>query len=179
MSNTTKKILDVTCGSRTIWFQKNEPHTIYCDKRREKWDGAFGLQLNKRGEKKQRHLIIDPDVQCDFTELPFSDNAFKLVVFDPPHIKDLGENSWMKKSYGTLDDSWPLLIHDGFWECMRVLEPDGVLVFKWSDISVPTRSVIDAIGVEPLFGHRSGRKMNTHWMCFMKTEDITEQIRGV
>ena len=29
------KILDVTCGDRTIWFQKNEPHTIYCDKRRE------------------------------------------------------------------------------------------------------------------------------------------------
>lgn len=28
-------------------------------------------------------------------------------------------------------------------------------------------------GQEPLFGHRSGKKMNTHWMCFMKfAEDI-------
>ena len=36
-----KKILDVTCGDRTIWFQKNEPHTIYCDKRREEWEGDF------------------------------------------------------------------------------------------------------------------------------------------
>lgn len=26
----TKKILDVTCGSRTIWFNKNHPAAIYC-----------------------------------------------------------------------------------------------------------------------------------------------------
>ena len=30
-ANHEKKILDVTCGNRTIWFQKQEPHTIYCD----------------------------------------------------------------------------------------------------------------------------------------------------
>lgn len=30
-----KKILDVTCGSRTIWFDKNHPAAIYCDKRDE------------------------------------------------------------------------------------------------------------------------------------------------
>ena len=23
---------------------------------------------------------------------------------------------------------------------------------------------------EPLFGHRSGKNMNTHWLCFMKPE---------
>ena len=78
------KILDVTCGDRTIWFQKNEPHTIYCDKRREEWDGMFGKVLNKQGKQKRRHLVIDPDIQCDFTDLPFPDNSFSLVVFDPP-----------------------------------------------------------------------------------------------
>lgn len=76
----------------------------------------------------------------------------------------------MRKAYGSLDDNWRELIRDGFNECMRVLKPDGVLVFKWSDISISTRDVIKAIGQEPLFGHRSGRKMNTHWMCFMKME---------
>lgn len=30
-----KKILDVTCGSRTIWFNKNHPNAVYCDKREE------------------------------------------------------------------------------------------------------------------------------------------------
>lgn len=26
-----KKILDVTCGSRTIWFNKTHPAAVYCD----------------------------------------------------------------------------------------------------------------------------------------------------
>ena len=47
----------------------------------------------------------------------------------------------------------------------------GCLVFKWSDIQISTREVITAIGQEPLFGHRSGKKMNTHWMCYMKLVD--------
>ena len=168
---TEAKILDVTCSDRTIWFQKHEPHTIYCDKRREEWDGMFGKTLNKDGKQKRRHLVIDPDIQCDFTNLPFEDESFALVVFDPPHILNLNETSWMRKAYGSLDDNWRDLIHDGFTECMRVLKPDGVLVFKWSDISISTRDVIKAIGQEPLFGHRSGKKMNTHWMCFMKLTD--------
>ena len=164
------KILDVTCGDRTIWFQKHEPHTIYCDKRREEWEGDFGKVLNN-GKKKHRHLVIDPDVQCDFTDLPFQDNCFPLVVFDPPHIKNLTEKSWMRKAYGSLDEGWEPMIRKGFEECMRVLKPDGVLIFKWSDISVSTRDIIKVIGQEPLFGHRSGKKMNTHWMCFMKMEE--------
>ena len=131
--------------------------------------------LNKDGRQKRRHLVIDPDIQCDFTDLPFDDCTFSLVVFDPPHIVNLGENSWLRKSYGSLDETWPALIRDGFNECMRVLKTDGVLVFKWSDISISTRDVIRAIGQEPLFGHRSGKKMNTHWMCFMKFKDYKQQ----
>lgn len=166
-----KMILDVTCGDRTMWFQKNEPHTIYCDKRREEWEGDFGKATRVNGQKKHRHLVIDPDVLCDFTDLPFPDNQFNLVVFDPPHITNLSQDSWMRKSYGSLDGNWQEMIRNGFHECMRVLDIGGVLVFKWSDISVSTRDILDVIGEEPLFGHRSGRKMNTHWMCFMKFDD--------
>lgn len=32
-----KKILDVTCGSRSIWFDKNHPAAVYCDKRKESY----------------------------------------------------------------------------------------------------------------------------------------------
>lgn len=32
-----KKILDVTCGAKTIWFDKNHPAAVYCDKRREQY----------------------------------------------------------------------------------------------------------------------------------------------
>ena len=35
-----KKILDVTYGSRTIWFDKRHPAAVYCDKRDEEYTGA-------------------------------------------------------------------------------------------------------------------------------------------
>lgn len=165
------KILDVTCGSRSIWFQKDEPHTVYCDKRREEWERRFGKALNANGEQSKRHLSIEPDVLCDFRDLPFKDNTFSLVVFDPPHVKNLSEKCWTIKMYGSLDDNWREMLRDGFNECMRVLKPDGVLIFKWNETSYTTREVIDAIGQEPLFGHRSGKKAMTHWMCFMKFEE--------
>ena len=158
-----KMILDVTCGPRGIWFQKNEPHTIYCDKRREVYDGDFG-----RVKRSHRHMVIDPDIVCDFTYLPFADGSFHLVVFDPPHVENLSQKSWTRYEYGSLDGDWKPIIRKGFQECMRVLREGGVLVFKWSDVSVSTREIINVIGREPLFGHRSGKKMNTHWMCFMK-----------
>lgn len=60
------------------------------------------------------------------------------------------------------------MIHDGFHECMRVLDNYGVLIFKWSEVQIPLREVLKAIGHEPLFGHRSGKHKNTHWICYMK-----------
>ena len=36
-----KKILDVTCGSRTIWFNKHNPAAIYCDIRKEELTGIW------------------------------------------------------------------------------------------------------------------------------------------
>lgn len=77
----------------------------------------------------------------------------------------------MAKKYGKLGQGWQQMIRDGFRECMRVLRPGGTLIFKWSEIQIPTRKVINAIGQEPLFGHRSGKRSMTHWMCFIKTGD--------
>ena len=37
----TKKILDVTCGSRSIWFNKNHPAALYCDVRDEECTGVW------------------------------------------------------------------------------------------------------------------------------------------
>ena len=159
-----KKILDVTCGARTMWFNKEHPAAVYCDRRREKhqhfWESAGNCTLD-----------ISPDVQCDFTNLPFEDNTFALVVFDPPHLTEANETAWLVKKYSKLDDGWPQMLHDGFQECMRVLKSDGVLIFKWSEIEIPAAEVWKAIGEKPLFGHHSGKKMNTYWGCFMKLED--------
>ena len=53
---------------------------------------------------------------------------------------------------------------------MRVLKPDGVLIFKWAETQIPAGDVWDAIGEKPLFGHHSGKKSQTFWGCFMKIE---------
>jgi ubiquinone/menaquinone biosynthesis C-methylase UbiE len=162
-----KKILDVTCGMRSMWFNKQHPLAVYCDCRNETWESFYGSSPAKRT------IQVCPDVVCNFTDLPFESESFSLVVFDPPHVKGLSEKAWIRKTYGSLDENWRSMIRDGFKECMRVLKPDGVLIFKWAETQISTRDVIDAIGEEPLFGHRSGKKMNTHWLCFMKqSEDL-------
>lgn len=166
-----KHILDATCGSRTIWFQKECPIAVYMDCREEHdtviWKSAKNNSVRK--------LDVIPDVVADFTQMPFKDNSFELVIFDPPHLRKVGDNAWMRKKYGKLPGDWPKLIHDGFEECMRVLKPYGTLIFKWSEIQIPTREIIKAIGQEPLFGHHSGKAMQTHWLCFMKIPPQKEE----
>lgn len=157
------KILDMTCGSRTIWFNKNHPAAIYFDKRRESMELYFG-----KARTSLHKLHVDPDVIGDFTALPFKDESFSLVVFDPPHLTGAKETAWLVKKYGKLDENWPQMLHDGFVEGMRVLKTDGVLIFKWSEYDIPAADVWKAIGQKPLFGHHSGKKSTTFWACFMK-----------
>ena len=162
-----KKILDVTCGARNIWFNKSHPLAIYFDRR----DAEYSEVANKEGGV--RHTVIHPDIVGDFTELPFDDDTFELVVFDPPHRYGL-KDSWMLKRYGTYDSREEMMrnITEGFNECMRVLKPYGVLIFKWAEIQIPTSDIIKEIGFTPLFGHHSGKRMNTNWLCFMKEGEM-------
>lgn len=163
-----KKILDVTCGSRTIWFNKQHPAAVYCDKRREEYHNIW--KGNSKTGLSNHNCVVDPDIQCNFTDLPFPDNSFSLVVFDPPHLTSAKDTAWLVKKYGKLDDNWPQMLHDGFQECMRVLKPDGVLIFKWSEYDIPAGKVWKAIGEKPLFGHHSGKNSRTFWACFMKID---------
>lgn len=163
-NNRDKYILDVTCGSRSIWFQKNCPNALYLDKR-EEHDTAIWKSTKNDSVRK---IDVVPDIIADFTDLPFADDTFSLVVFDPPHLEKVSNEAWMKKKYGRLEGDWKTEIRKGFEECIRVLKPCGTLIFKWSEVQIPTREVIETIGQEPLFGHKSGKKMNTHWMTFMK-----------
>ena len=160
-----KKILDMTCGSRSIWFNKHHPAAVYCDKRTEHLQLAFG-----KAHTNIRTLEVSPDIICDFTNLPFPNESFCLVVFDPPHLTRAMETAWLVKKYGKLDEGWPQMLHDGFAEGMRVLKDGGVLVFKWSEYDIPASEVWKAIGQKPLFGHHSGKKSTTFWGCFMKGE---------
>lgn len=154
-----KKVLDVCCGSRMFWFDKENPIALFGDIRDENHTLCDGRSLN-----------INPDVALDFTNLhQFKNNEFSLVVFDPPHLEDLGASSWMAKKYGILNDTWPADIRKGFSECFRVLKYDGILIFKWNEIQIKTSEILKLTPVKPLFGHLSGKRSNTHWLVFIKT----------
>ena len=148
------KILDACCGSRMFWFDKHHPDVLYMDNRQVSDILCDG-----------RKLEVSPDLVADFRNMPFDDNTFYLVVFDPPHLLKVGAKSWLAKKYGTLGEDWQNDIAQGFSECMRVLKPNGTLIFKWNEDQVKLSEVIKVIGQEPLFGNKRNK---THWLVFMK-----------
>jgi len=152
-----KIILDVCCGSRMFWFDKTNPIVLFGDIRQESHILCDGKTLE-----------IAPDIEMDFREMPFSDNSFKMVVFDPPHLVKLGKSTWMAKKYGVLNYHWRDDIRKGFDECIRVLEPNGVLIFKWNEIQIKLNDLLEILPIKPLFGHTSGKHGRTIWMSFMK-----------
>lgn len=149
-----------------FWFDKENPNVEFVDIR--EFDDE---RIWKSGNgKAKRYCSVHPTTIADFTNLPFPDNTFYHVVFDPPHLLKVGERSWMAKKYGKLYDDWESMISKGFSECMRVLKPNGTLVFKWSEVDIPVNKILLVIGQIPLYGHKSGKQSHTHWMCFMKDE---------
>lgn len=149
-----KQILDVCCGSRMFWFDRKNERTVFMDNRILHDTLCDG-----------RKLDIEPDITGDFRCIPFEDNTFYLVVFDPPHLLRAGENSWMAKKYGKLSKNWKADIKQGFLECMRVLKPNGTLIFKWNEQQIKLSEILNAIGHNPLFGNKRSK---THWLVFMK-----------
>ena len=152
-----KVILDACCGSRMFWFDKTNPAVLFMDKRKLNTKLCDG-----------RTLEISPDLQADFMNMPFKDNTFHLVVFDPPHLLRAGKNSWLAKKYGKLDKNWMWQLQKGFDECMRVLKKNGVLVFKWNEQQITVQQALMPIGRMPLFGSRRGK---TIFLVFMKLEN--------
>lgn len=160
----SKRILDACCGSRMFWFDKKNPNVEFVDCR--EFEDA---QIWKSGDGKAiRYCSVKPDTVADFTDLPFEDETFYLVVFDPPHLVHVGKNSWLAKKYGRLTGDWREMLRKGFSECLRVLKSNGTLVFKWSETDISVKEILNIIGHTPLFGHKSGKQAKTHWMCFMK-----------
>lgn len=149
-----KRILDACCGSKMFWYDKNNPDVVFMDIRKESCTLCDG-----------RDLEVNPDLIADFRHIPFPDETFYVVVFDPPHLIHAGENSWVRKKYGVLPNDWESYLREGFCECKRVLKENGVLVFKWSEDQIKTADVLKAIGENPYFGDKRSK---TRWMFFMK-----------
>jgi SAM-dependent methyltransferase len=146
-----------------MWFDKDDERAMFVDKRRETHMAKDCSVTN--GE---RQIVIDPDIIADFTNLPFPDASFSLVVFDPPHAARQGNTSWVLKKYGKLVGAWRDMLRHGFEECFRVLKPDGTLIFKWAETQFPVAEILALTPERPLFGQRCGKTAKTHWIVFMK-----------
>lgn len=161
-----KQILDACCGSRMFWFDKEHPAAVFMDNR------SMGKTLCDG-----RRFEVRPDLIADFREIPFPDESFRLVVFDPPHLCRAGESSWLGIKYGILKSTWQDDLRRGFEECMRVLMDYGVLILKWSEDQINTGDILKLLPVQPLFGHRRGRSI---WLCFMKfPEEGANDSKGI
>ena len=161
-----KFILDATAGFRMMWFNKQHPNTIYIDQRPE----------------------CEPDQVADWTKkLPYEDNKFKLIVFDPPHILfDKGKvASNLSLNFGALSpETWQQDLKKGLLEMWRILAPFGVMIVKWNNYCISSDKFLKLCPAEPLIYQVSasrekhsrknkgdGNHVKTLWFCFMKIPD--------
>jgi SAM-dependent methyltransferase len=165
--STLPPVLDVCCGPKGMWFNKHDPRAMFADRRREYW--------KMEHPSGTRTANIDPDIIADFTNLPFPDESFALVVMDPPHIVREKTSGMVARQYGNLSGDWREMLRRGFAECFRVLRPDGVLIFKWNECNIPVREILQLTDTPPLFGHKSGKYMQTHWVSFLKQNNQDQQ----
>jgi 23S rRNA G2069 N7-methylase RlmK/C1962 C5-methylase RlmI len=150
-----------------FWFDKQDGRAIYADRR----TGIKDMDVGTPSTKGRTPAVVAPDVLHDFTAMQFKDNTFWHVVFDPPHLENAGTGIIAFK-YGSLTTGWRDMLRDGFAECFRVLKPHGTLIFKWCEVEIPLREVLALTPEKPLYGHRSGKKAQTHWVAFMKPGGI-------
>ncbi len=156
-----KPILDACCGGKMFNFDKSDGRVLFQDIRKIKTTLCDG-----------RTFEVNPDVQCDFTNMPYEDETFSMVVFDPPHLKYTGSkkelNGYQMIKYGSLHKDWRDMLSKGFKECFRVLKSGGFLIFKWNETDIKVSEILKLTPEKPVFGHISGKRSNTHWICFMK-----------
>lgn len=89
-----KPILDACCGGKMFYYDKNDERVLFQDIRNISTHLCDG-----------RLFEVKPDVQADFTNMPYEDKTFSMVVFDPPHlVYSRGKKSKMVDIYGTLSD---------------------------------------------------------------------------
>lgn len=169
-----KTILDACCGGKMFYFDKHDERVLFQDIRKVSTHLCDG-----------RLFEVNPDIQADFTNMPYEDKSFSMVVFDPPHLLRNAGKSKMADMYGSLNEKasptgyqqikygalysdWRDMLAKGFKECFRVLKPGGFLIFKWNETDIKVSEVLKLTPEKPIFGHISGKRSNTHWICFMK-----------
>lgn len=156
----TKQILDACCGGKMFWFDKKDSRILSMD-----------IRTNPAEVLSNRSLFeVVPDIVADFRKMPFPNDSFSLVLFDPPHLR-CGRKSFLFKKYGTLNSDWKDTLRKGFSECFRVLRPNGTLIFKWCDSFKKLSEILELTEQKPVITHKTksnSGKAFTYFVVFMK-----------
>jgi len=117
--NPPKRILDATVNGGRFWRNSDRP--------------VMGLDIEARHR---------PDVVADNTAMPFRPGSFDVVVYDPPHVPNQGQDKSKdfsarfglgrrvpKELQYNLSHTFPPFLK----EAWRVLRPEGVLLCKIAD----------------------------------------------
>ena len=91
-----KIVLDACCGGRMMWFDKSDERCLFADCRSEDLDVSHCT--TNPGKKSVR-----PDQIHYFRDMPYEDDSFVHVVFDPPNRRGISLSSVTGFSYGSLD----------------------------------------------------------------------------
>lgn len=150
------KILDLSAGKRSVWFDKSHRDALYIDVRPE----------------------VGPSIVADARALPAEVGSdFDLIVFDPPH-KNSAATGNMVKDYGWwTHEQIRDIIKGSAKEAHRVAKVDGLMAFKWNDHSLKLSTVLALISPwwEPLFGHgvcQQQRSSMTSWVMLRRRDEV-------
>lgn len=125
------RLLDIHCGIEN-------PKILDCTYNIGKmWKG-----LDYKPHKMDIDNSLDLDTVGDFTNMPFEDESFDVIVFDPPHLPSVVGNCsvWTNK-YNTTKfdelrkkDNVSLTFAPFLLEAKRVLCYDGIILAKIADL---------------------------------------------
>lgn len=114
-----QRILDATVNAGRFWRGSQRP--------------VIGLDINPR---------YRPDVVGDNLHMPFQDEIFDVVVYDPPHIPNQGKDcskdfntrfGLVLKSSAAQGYNFSHLYQPFIYEASRLLRPEGILLCKIAD----------------------------------------------
>lgn len=117
-------------------------HIIDCD-----CTYSLGKFYDSTGIHKPKYKFdINPQlpevIQADSRNLPLEDNSIECMMFDPPFLATTGKslksnsnNNAINRRFGVYDSEQELhkFYKDSLKEAYRVLNPDGILIFKCQD----------------------------------------------
>jgi len=152
--------IDVTAGYRMMWPCKTPPQTLFMDKNTE--------------------AARPPDIFGCWEKMPFRDDSFETVFFDPPHKigRTTNRGFWATpahKNYYGIDISHTKFrtgVYKGTREFLRVAKR---LCFKWNDIELNPDRVLTLFPKGWREVHRyvfnKGLKTKTlsYWITFVRS----------